>query len=208
MFLDVYLVRHSPLVTWTLQGCKRRLSKPVQQKIPLGLNDLAQIVAVIQHEDDCCYDSTLFLAMLLTGFKSLQYLSEMTWPDTTMLQCYKKVCLHHTLSLTATSASYMLPYQKNDTLGLGCKIVIQSEPHSSTDALQHMLRYLEARDSTFLHHPALWVTNAGTIPTHSWFLWRLHHFSGSAFSGHSMRAGGATALTATGMSLDLIQASG
>ncbi|KAG2743561.1 hypothetical protein P692DRAFT_20666066, partial [Suillus brevipes Sb2] len=205
MFPDVRVARRSPLVTRTLQGCKRRLSKPVRQKIPLGLDDLARIVDVVQHDNDCRYDNTLFLAMLLTGFKTLQRLGEMTWPDATKLQSYKKVALRHTLSSTTTCASYMLPYQKNDSLRQGCKILIQAEPHSTIDPLVHMLRYLDARDSTFLHHPALWVTSTGIIPTRSWFLRRLHHFGGSAFSGHSMRAGGATALAAAGMSLDLIQ---
>jgi hypothetical protein len=208
MFPDVRVARRSPLVTRTLQGCKRRLSKPVRQKIPLGLDDLARIVDVVQHDNNCRYDNTLFLAMLLTGFKTLQRLGEMPWPDATKLQSYKKVALRHTLSSTNTCASYMLPYQKNDSLRQGCKILIQAEPHSTIDPLVHMLRYLDARDSTFLHHPALWVTSTGIIPTRSWFLRRLHHFGGSAFSGHSMRAGGATALAAAGMSLDLIQASG
>ncbi|KAG2109719.1 uncharacterized protein F5147DRAFT_692105 [Suillus discolor] len=72
----------------------------------------------------------------------------------------------------------------------------------------HVLQYLAAHDTSFLHHPALWVTSAGIVPTRSWFLRRLHHFGGNEFSGHSMRAGGATALAAAGMALDLIRAAG
>ncbi|KAG1882024.1 hypothetical protein C8R48DRAFT_586625, partial [Suillus tomentosus] len=42
----------------------------------------------------------------------------------------------------------------------------------------------------------------------SWFLWWLHKHCGSQMSGHSMHAGGTTALAITGMMLDLIQAAG
>jgi hypothetical protein len=46
------------------------------------------------------------------------------------------------------------------------------------------------------------------IPTRSWFLQCLHEHCGSQMSGHSMHAGGATALMIAGMTPDLIQAAG
>lgn len=208
MYPDVRAVRRCPLVTRTLRGCKRRLSKPVRQKSPLGLDDLARITHIIRKDANAPYDDTLFLAMLITGFKSLQRLGELTWPDSTKLQSYKKVSLRHTLSYTNNSVSYTLPYQKNDSLGTGFKILITAEPNSAIDPLAHMCRYLDARDALFLHHPALWVTETGNVPTRSWFLRRLHRFCGAEVSGHSMRAGGATALAAEGMAPDLIRASG
>ncbi|KAG2339209.1 hypothetical protein BDR05DRAFT_977831 [Suillus weaverae] len=77
------------------------------------LDDVARIVDTIGSHPS--YDDSLFLATLITGFKSLQRLGELVWPDSTKLQTYRKVSLRHTLHSTATSASYLLPYQKNDS---------------------------------------------------------------------------------------------
>lgn len=206
MFPEVRAARRSPLVTRTLQGCKRRLSKPIRQKVPIGEHDITRIIEAVGFLPD--YDNTLFIAMLITGFKSLQRLGELAWPDSVKLQSYRKVSLRHTLTRTADTISYVLPYQKNDSLGTGHKILLcrSHEPH--VDPVEHVERYLTARDRKHLHHPALWVTSAGTVPTRGWFLNKLHDFGSQEFSGHSLRAGGATALATAGMSGDLIRAAG
>ncbi|KAG2051889.1 hypothetical protein BDR06DRAFT_888969, partial [Suillus hirtellus] len=134
LFPDVCNARHSPLISQTLQGCKCRLSKPICWTLPLGVDNLTCIRNRIAQWGVPHYDDKLFLAMLLTGFRSLQWLGELTWPDASKHQSYKKVALHHTFS-------------------------------SNTNLIQY-------------------------------------------FSGHSMRAGSATALTASGMALELIQAAG
>jgi len=96
MFPNIREVRRSPLVSRTLQGCKRRLSKPIRQKVPIGEHDIARIVNIIGPSPD--YDNTLFITMLITGFKTLQRLGELAWPDAVKLQSYRKVSLRHTAS--------------------------------------------------------------------------------------------------------------
>ena len=146
--------------------------------------------------------------MLVTGFKTLQRLGELTWPDSTKHQSYRKVSLRHTVRISPSSVAYTLPHQKNDSLGTGSDILLLAEPGSVLDALPILRSYLAVRDSVFPYHPALWLTGAGSIPTRTWFLVRLRQFCGSTMSGHSMRAGGATALAMAGVPPDLIQAAG
>lgn len=70
-------------------------------------------------------------------------------------------------------------------------------------------RYLESRDLLFPHYPELWLRVNSHIPTRSWFNARFQQiFKNRGFSGHSMRAGGATALALAGAAPQLIQAAG
>ncbi|KAG2112662.1 uncharacterized protein F5147DRAFT_572425, partial [Suillus discolor] len=79
MLPDVCATQCSPLVTRTLQGHKRQLSKPICQKMPIGEHDITCIIEAVGLHPD--YDNSLFIAMLITGFKSLQRLGELAWPD-------------------------------------------------------------------------------------------------------------------------------
>ncbi|KAG1871099.1 hypothetical protein C8R48DRAFT_596260 [Suillus tomentosus] len=204
LFPDVRNARRSPLVSQTLQGCKRRLSKPVKQKLPLGVDDLARIAERIVQQREPDYDNKLFQAMLLTRFRSLQHLGESTWSDSHKLQSYKKVALRHTFSSNTESFRYCLPYQKNDSLSTGSQIIVFVDPNHLIDPVSHVMRYLAAHNSLFLHHPALWVTSTGVVPMCAWFLRCLHDLGGTEFSGHLLRVGGTTALAACGMALELI----
>ncbi|KAG2046445.1 hypothetical protein BDR06DRAFT_985580 [Suillus hirtellus] len=127
-----------------------RLSKLVQHKLPLSLHNLVCVHATLR--DDGEHDDCLFLALLFTGFMILQRLGELTWPDASQHQSYRKVALCHTVSLIL----------------------------------------------------ALWLTSAGKITTHSWFLWQLHKHCRLQMSVHSMHAEGTTTLAIIGIMLDLI----
>jgi hypothetical protein len=182
------------------------MSKPVQRNLPLCVDDLNQARAALGDKPD--HDNSLFLALLFTGFITLQRLGEMTWPDAIKHQTYQKVPLRHTLTITPTSISYTLPHQKNDSLGTGMTILILSDSVTGLDPLPLVRHYLSYRDSKFAYRPALWLTSMGSVPTRTWFLRRLRAHCGRQMSGHSMRAGGATALAIAGMTPDLIQAAG
>ena len=65
-----------------------------------------------------------------------------------------------------------------------------------------------SRDSHFALFPQLWLRSDGSVPSHSWFLSRLHSVFPRSIGGHSMRAGGATSLTAAGVPPSQIQAIG
>jgi len=74
-----------------------------------------------------------------------------------------------------------------------------AEPDAKVDPLRLFRKYVNARDNFFPHHPHLWLGSDGTIPTRAWFMRYLRRFFPPTISGHSMRAGGATALAASGV---------
>jgi hypothetical protein len=150
MFPDVRATRRSPLVTQTLQGCKHQFSKPIHQKLPIREHNIVCIIQSIGILPD--YDNVLFIAMLMTEFKTLQCLGELAWPDSVKLQSYRKVAMHHTLLQMPTTISYTLPYQKNNSLGSRYKILLCISPESNLDSLRHMQFYSTLCDAKHLHH--------------------------------------------------------
>ena len=69
-------------------------------------------------------------------------------------------------------------------------------------------KYLALRDHRFPFRAELWLKEDGSIPTRASFLRFLRrHFSGDV-GGHSLRAGGATALAEAGIPPHIIQAIG
>jgi len=206
-FPAVRATRRLPLVARTLKGCKRRLSRPVSQKSPLGVHDVMRVLAVLAPSPQ--FDDILFCAMLATGFTTLQRLGELTWPDNPRARSWSKVPLRHSVFTAASGSSYVLPTHKTDSNHAGARILLPALPILAFDGLPPFRRYLEARDELFPYHPALWVTRAGCVPTRSWFLRHLRRFfPARAVSGHSMRAGGATALACAGFAPALIQSAG
>ena len=199
--------RCSQLVARTLKGCKRRLSQPVSRKLPLSRADVQHVIATTMLTET--HDDSLFTAMLVTGFETLQRLGELTWPDDKRRQSYRHVSMRHTLTFTADTASYLLPHQKNSSLGTGNVVVLRSQPRLAVDPLQVLRTYIARRDTRFPQRPELWLTEEGLIPTRRWFLRHLRvFFPNTSFSGHSLHAGGATALAASGVAPDLIRAAG
>jgi len=115
--------------------------------------------------------------------------------------------LHCASVITAsTGTSYLLPTHKTDQHHTGVRVLLPAPPILPFNGLPPFRRYLQTRDTLFPYHPALWITLTGTVPTRSWFLRRLRRFfPSSSVSGHSMHAGGATALACAGFAPALIQ---
>lgn len=204
---DARAARCSRLVAHTLKGCKRRLSQPIKRKLPLSRADIEHVLT--STAGGHCHDDALFTALLVTGFETLQRLGELTWPDARHHQSYRHVPMRHTLTITPHTATYLLPHQKNHALATGNHVILHRRDSSPLDPLHVFHRYIVARDNIFPHRPELWLTQSGGIPTRRWFLTRLHAFFPTrSISGHSLRAGGATALAASGMAPDLIRAAG
>jgi hypothetical protein len=131
----------------------------------------------------------------------------MTFPDNIALRDYCKMSLRLSLTITTTNFSFTLPTHKSDRYFEGDRILIQKSS-SGPNALAAMTAYVKSRDRRCPLHPHLWLTSDGSIPTRSWFLLRLKRFFPSNIAGHSMRAGGATALAQAGASADIIKAAG
>ena len=87
----------------------------------------------------------------------------------------------------------MLPGHKADRFFEGNKIIIPAQ-RFTLHPLRHFSSYLTSRDSIHPIASPLWLTEAGKVPTRSFFVTRLRLFFERDVAGQSMRAGGATAL--------------
>ncbi|KAG1796755.1 uncharacterized protein HD556DRAFT_1192460, partial [Suillus plorans] len=195
--------RHSRLVQRTLAGCKRCFSHPVKRKQPLSHNNLH--TAFLHYHTSADHDDILFLAQLYFGFKTLQHLGELVWPDAPHIQSYNIVPMCHTVDVEDNCVSYILPVSKTDKFGHGSQVLVQCTSYED-NCMEIFLNYLMSRDTVFPHHLELWLRANSLILTCSWFTTHFQHiFANCGFSGHSIQAGGATALVLVGVSPDIIQ---
>lgn len=197
--------RKSMLVSRTLKGCRRMLSKPINRKQPLSRSQIQHVLSQLPANPS--YDDVLFVAMLFTGFYGLLRLGELTMPDSVARRDPTKWSLRSSVQWLNEGFSFWLRSHKTDTSFEGSRVVIAHRLHLS--AVPLFRHYLTNRDIFFPLNPFLWVTSNGTIPTRSWFMRRLRQFiPDERFAGQSLRAGGATALAEDGLPFHLIQAAG
>ena len=204
-FPTVKEARNSTLVRRTLQGCMRMRGTATIRKRALTVDDLQLVIN--HYRDTTHHDDLLFIAMLLTGFFGLLRLGEMTFPDDVSLQNWKKVTRRSSVNIQEGLYEFLLPGHKADRFFEGNKIIIPAHRFSHYP-LRHFMAYINSRDALHPVASPLWLTEAGTVPTRSFFIHRLRLFFESDVAGQSMRAGGATALAEHGVSPAIIQASG
>jgi hypothetical protein len=204
-FPAVKEARNSPIVRRTLQGCMRMRGSATTRKRALTVDDL--LLVVNHYRDSSTHDDLLFLAMILTGFFGLLRLGELTFPDDKSLQNWKKVTRRNTVVMRQDRYEFLLPGHKADRFFEGNKIIIPALRFNHRP-LHHFEHYIKSRDTIHPVASPLWLTEAGTVPTRSFFINRLRLFFDDDVAGHSMRAGGATSLAEHGISPAIIQASG
>lgn len=204
-FPAVKEARNSTVVRRTLQGCMRMRGTATVRKRALTIDDLQLVIN--HYHDTTTHDDLLFLAMLLTGFFGLLRLGELVFPDEVSLQNWKKVTRRNTVSVQNDRYEFTLPGHKADRFFEGNRIIIPAL-RFTLSPLRHFSRYINSRDAIHPVASPLWLTEAGSVPTRSFFITRLRIFFNSDVAGHSMRAGGATSLAEHGVSPSIIQASG
>lgn len=204
-FPAVKEARNSTLVRRTYQGCMRMRGTATVRKRALTVDDLHLVIT--HYLTSSLHNDLLFVAMLITGFFGLLRLGEMTFPDDTSLQNWKKVTRRNTVSIKAGLYEFTLPGHKADRYFEGNKIIIPAHRFGHNPLL-HFTRYINSRDTIHPVASPLWLTEAGSVPSRSFFLSRLRLFFEDDVAGQSMRAGGATALAEHGVSPAIIQASG
>ena len=146
--------------------------------------------------------------MFLTAFRALLRLGGLVVPSNPKLLSQRKRVMRSTVTLSEESFSFTLPYHKADRFYSGCEVLVGSRPNSPDDAFPWFINYLNHRDSVFPFVPDLWIRADGSLPTRSWFLGRLAEFFDKSVSGHSLRAGGATAMAEDGCPSLTIQIAG
>ena len=91
---------------------------------------------------------------------------------------------------------------KADRLWEGSTIILEHRT-GPLNPIPFFSSYLASQDSTFPHLPDLWLNDTGNIPSRSWFISKLRSIIPSnEIAGHSLCAGGATALALAGTPLD------
>lgn len=197
--------RASQLVTQTLKGCKKRYNTPTVRKRPLKLSELEHVANAYSSRH--LHDDNLFLAQLIVGFFGLLRLGELVYPNDSSLDCPRKMILRSSLHVNNSELSFNLPYNKSDRFFEGNTVRILANP-TTTNPITAVRQYLESRDILFPNSPDLWIMENGNRPRRNWFITRLREFFDNSIGGHSLRAGGATALAEDGVPFELIQGVG
>ena len=147
----------------------------MHQKSPITGDDLKLVYDHLPRP--LSHDNLLFLTMLCVGFFGLLRLGELVQPDTSSLYSTLKISWRHDVHLDSTFFFFSIPQFKTD-------MMFEGGCHS---ALFH--KYLVLCDSHFALFPQLWLHSDGSVPSHSWFLSRLHSVFPRSIGGHSMCAG-------------------
>ena len=206
-FPNVKEVRSDPLVCQTLKGALRLYSTPVRRKEPLEIDHLELAFTLLSPSAE--HNDILFLALLLVGFHSLLRLGDLVQPDRLDLRTFRKVSRRTSVSLHRDHAKFVLQSHKSDRFFEGADVVVKNSIRRGPDPFGAFTTYIKSRDHLFPCRLELWLKKDGAIPSRSWFTRRLHKLIPTDnISGHSMRAGGATALAVSGATSSVIQAIG
>lgn len=198
--------RMSDRVKDSLRGCQKLFSKPTIQANAFTFHDLKTAAAFY----NTTFDDKLFNLILALGFSALHRLGELTVPDSKAFKNDRKSIRRSSLvlSLCGSVACYNLPYHKGDPKFKGTPVSIVSRKNDDTCPILTIIKYTLQRDKRFPINPFWLVKENGCQPSRSWFMERLQRIFGSTRSGHSLRAGGATAYAQNGMDMDTIQSIG
>ena len=202
---DVRKNCHHHLVTRTLWGCKKLRAIPTTHKCPLSRTELAKLHT--QYMLSNSHNDLLFFVILLVGFHALMCLGELVWPDKKDLQDFRKVTTRDSVELLPKGFSFYLPGHKANRFFEGNKVIVQ-QTSSGNDLDEPFHKYLKSHDHLFPFHPQLWLQADGSVPTRGWFIHHLHQHFPADITGHSLHAGGATALAQAGIPPHIIQAIG
>ena len=202
-FPNIRTTRQSPLVERIMKGCMRLKSAATKRKHALTVSDLSRVIADLSNSRD--HDDLLFLAMLLTGFFALLRLGEMTFPNDTSLQNWRKISKRSTVTVTDDQYGFHLPSHKANRFYEGNQIIVKKKQYCNLDPLIHFQAYFSSRDNKFPLSTPLWLMANGAVPTRHFFISRLRHYFDCDVAGQSMRAGGATSLAEHGVPPSLIQ---
>ncbi|EKM49355.1 uncharacterized protein PHACADRAFT_106977, partial [Phanerochaete carnosa HHB-10118-sp] len=153
-----------------------------------------------------CHDDCLFLALILVGFFSLHRLGELVWPDDPSLYSSCKLIHCHSVKVTATSITYMLPMHKVDCYFTSSEVIIEHRI-DRLDLGAPFLAYLAPCNALFSFELVLFLQHDGLVPTQGWYLSRLWAMVGDSVGGHSLCPGGATFLASLSCPDGHIQAS-
>lgn len=198
--------RMSIKVRNTVKGCQKSFSKSVKRAEAMELADLDIAAEFFR----LSFDDLLFNTILGLAFNGLHRIGELVEPDKLALKDDRKLIKRWSLKINEKEKyfSYDLPCSKTDTHFSGIPVIIMERAGNQNCPYQMMLKYASIRDGAFPTNPFLLLRSNGYIPSRTWFIKRLQQVFGDTRSGHSLRAGGATAYARSGVRLEIIQRMG
>jgi hypothetical protein len=174
-------------------------------KRALTIDDL--LLVINYYSGTLSHDDVLLVTQLLTGFKALMHLGELTIPDDKSLIDHCKITARTSVTLTSDEYRFLLLGHKGDKFFEGNTIIVRQH-NIAIDPLPWFKKYLTSRDRLFPFYSDLWLRADGSRPSRSFFIRRMKLLFDNDVAGQSMRAGGATSLAENGVPPHLIQATG
>lgn len=203
---EIKNIRMSTKLKNTIKGCQKTFSTPTKRAEAFSMQDIK--IAM----DFFCesFDDLVFNTIIALGFNGLHRLGELVEPDRIELRDDRKVIKRWSLKIEEDESyfQYSLPFSKTDSLFDGTTVIIPARPTSSVCPVKTFMKYLIIRDEAFSTNPFLMIRSNGQLPSRGWFMKRLQQIFGETRSGHSLRAGGATAYAQAGVRMETIQRMG
>lgn len=191
------LARFSMEVKRALDGGAKLYPHQVVKARPLDIDSLVRAV----HRLDLprtSYDDLLWAAMLIVGFFTCGRAIDIATSDDPTARDPRKLAKRDTVVMSANGFAVTLPYHKGDRFYNGFRMWFA---RADAGGLLDVVRlYLKVRDRLFGSSGFLFIKQDGSSPLRRWFVERLHWRCGREFSGHSLRAGGATWYAKRGLS--------
>ena len=180
-------VRHMKILQVFMKGLKRKLGTHVRKKKPITLDD-------VRHLDVRSYDDFVMRGVVLVGFYGLLRVSELLSPNMT--------AEHVTIDDNKELATIFIPKSKTDPFRGGVHVVIPTGPKQlcPTSFLKWSIK-LHPTGPIFRLRDGRVVKRANFV---RWLKDQLKDAK-DEYSAHSLRRGGAMALSAAGCPLHIIK---
>lgn len=192
------LERDTVEVARALRGAAKLKPHEIRRARPLPLPVLDKALAALFASPSLLYDDLLLAALLVVGFFTCARGQEITDYDAIKNRDARKHSLRSTVRLSSSGFAVALNYHKSDPLFTGSKMWFAAS--DAGDLLTVVKLYLAARDGLHGSAPHLWLKSDGTVPLRRWMVNGLKARCGQEYTGHSIRAGGATWYALRGVS--------
>lgn len=188
--------RSSPEVARALLGGIKTLQQPVHQAAPLPMDILVRAIDRLRLPH-APYEALLWAAMAIVGFLTCSRAQEVSTFDSPALRNTAKLIPRSSVGLDDHGFVAFLPYHKADRRFAGTRLHFAAADIG--DFMYVLALYLRVRDHVHGLAGPLFRRLDGSAPTRRWFVDELKTRCGSSFTGHSLRAGGASWYASRGM---------
>ena len=121
---------------------------------------------------------------------------------------WKKITKHSSVCFFDDQYEFLLPSHKANCFSEAIVLSLKTKQFCNLNPIFVFHHYIASHDSLFPFSSPLWLTSTSKVPTHDFFITRLHHYFKKDVSSQSMRVGGATSLAEHGIPPSLIQLMG